>query len=126
MNAITITVPRVPISMNQQERMHWTKWQKEKRGWIHDVFYLVNQHGYSVPKNLKHIKIKRILIYFDKIRTRDESNYEPMVIKPFADALVKAGVIADDTVQYITRPGAAEIEIDRKNPRTEVTLEWTP
>lgn len=124
MNTRTITIPRTPLSLNQQERMHWSKWHKEKKEWIYDVFYLVKEQGNAIPKHLDHIKITKIVIYFSQIRTRDESNYEPMIIKPLADALVKAGIIPDDTAKYITRPGAVIMEMDRKNPRTEVTLEW--
>ena len=120
----TITIPRVPQSLNRMERMHWARWNKEKREWIHDIFYLVKEHGRALPRNLDHITIKKIVIYFDKIRNRDESNFEPMIIKPFADALVQAGIIPDDTAEYIKRPGKVDIEIDRKNPRTEVTVEW--
>ncbi len=120
----TITIPRVPISMNRQERMHWSKWSKEKKEWIHDIFFLIKEHGNAIPKGLGHITITKIIVYFDKIRNRDESNYEPMIIKPFADALVHAGIIADDTAKYITRPGAVDFEMDRDNPRTEVTIEW--
>ena len=120
----TITIPRVPISLNQQERLHWAKWAKEKKEWIHDIFFLVKEQGNKLPRNLKHIAISRITVYFDKIRTRDESNYEPMIIKPLADALVYAGIIKDDTAEYISRPGAVIFEMDRENPRTEVELEW--
>jgi len=119
-----ITIPRIPISLNQQERMHWSKWSREKKEWIHDIFFLVKEQGNALPRGVDHIKISRITIYFDKVRTRDESNYEPMIIKPFADALVLAGIIKDDTAQYITRPGAVEFEMDRENPRTEIELEW--
>jgi len=120
----TITIPRVPKSMNRMERMHWARWNKEKREWIHDIFYLVKEHRNAVPRNLDHINIKKITIYFDKIRTRDESNFEPMIMKPLADALVNARIIKDDTIDYITRPGRVDIEIDRSNPRTEILLEW--
>jgi len=118
-----ITIPYTPISMNRQERMHWTKWHKEKKQWIHDVFYLVKEYGKSIPMHRKHIWITKIVITFSKIRSRDESNYEPMIIKPLADALVSARIIANDTAQYITRPGKVNIEIG-PDPRTEITLEW--
>ena len=120
----TITIPRVPISLNQQERMHWSKWSREKNEWMHDIFFLVKESRNAIPKHLGHITITKIIIYFDKIRTRDESNYEPMIVKPLADALVHAGIIADDTPDYITRPGRVDMEMDRKKPRTEVTIEW--
>jgi len=119
-----ITIPYVPISLNLQERIHWSKWHKEKQQWIHDVFFLVNESGKGIPKHLNHIWITKITIYFDLIRSRDESNFEPIIIKPLLDALVYAKIIDNDTAQYVSRPGKVEIEIDRANPRTEITLEW--
>ena len=125
-NKRILSIPQVPISLNQQERMHWSKWHKIKEAWIQDIFYLLKEHGQTkIPSNLEHIKITKIKIYFDCIRTRDESNYEPMIIKPLLDALIYGKIIANDTAQYVTRPaGPVEIEIDRGRPRTEVTLEW--
>ncbi len=119
----TIIINRVPISLNQQERMHWTKWKAVKDQWKYDIFYLVKESGNTVPQNLPHIWIE-IKIYFGKIRTRDESNYEPMIIKPLLDALVSAKIIKDDTAQYVTRPGKVDIEIDWKKPRTEILIRW--
>jgi len=104
--------------------MHWSKWSREKNEWMHDIFFLVKESRNAIPKHLGHITITKIIIYFDKIRTRDESNYEPMIVKPLADALVHAGIIKDDTADYITRPGRVDMEMDRKHPRTEVTIEW--
>ena len=120
----TITIPRIPLSLNRQERMHWSKWHKEKKEWIHDIFFLVKEHGNALPHLVDHITITKIIVYFDKIRNRDESNFEPIIIKPLLDALVYAKIIADDTAKYVTRPGRVEFELDRDSPRTEVTLEW--
>lgn len=118
-----ITIPYAPLSMNQQERMHWAKWQREKRQWIHDVFYLVKQYGNKIPQHRDHIWITKIAITFTRIRVRDESNYEPMIIKPLADALVSAKIIPNDTSQYITRPGKVDLNIG-PDPKTEITLEY--
>ena len=118
-----ITIPYTPISLNNQERMHWMKWHKIKKQWINDVFFLVKEHGNSIPQHRKHIWIKSITIYFNRIRVRDESNYEPIIIKPLLDALVYAKIIDDDTAEYVTRPGKVNIELDAE-PRTEIILEW--
>lgn len=121
----TITVPYAPQSLNRQERMHWSKWHKIKQQWIQDIFFLLKEQGTKpIPLHLDHIWITSIKVYFDMIRSRDESNFEPMVIKPLLDALVYAKVIDNDTEQYVSRPGRVQIEIDRKRPRTEIVLEW--
>lgn len=122
-NERTIIINRPPISLNQQERMHWTRWHDEKLQWRHDIFYLVKESGNAIPKNLSHVWIE-INVYFKKIRCRDESNYEPMVIKPLLDALVYAKIIKDDTAAYVTRPGMIFIGIDKHNPRTEIKIAW--
>ena len=122
MNERTITINQPPVSLNQQERMHWTRWHREKSQWRHDIFYLVKESGSVIPRNLPHVWIE-IKIYFAKVRARDESNYEPMVIKPLLDALVNAKIIENDTAEYVTRPGVVEIGID-KRPRTEITIKW--
>jgi len=120
-----LIIPYVPVSMNRQERMHWSKWHKEKQQWINDIFFLLSEAGQiKIPMHRDHIWITKIIIYFEMIRTRDESNFEPIIIKPLLDALIYAKIIDNDTEQYVSRPGRVDIEIDRKRPRTEVTLEW--
>ena len=122
MNKRIIVINRVPVSMNVQERMHWAAWHREKLLWKNDIFYLVKESGNAIPRGLPHIWIE-IKIYFKKVRARDESNYEPMIIKPLLDALVDAKIIENDTAEYVTRPGVVEIGID-KRPRTEITIKW--
>lgn len=123
MNQRTITIPREPVSLNRQERMHWSVWHREKKEWMHDIYFLVKEHGNAIPQNLPHIWIE-ITIYFSVIRTRDESNFEPIIIKPLLDALVYAKIIKNDTADFVTRSGKVNIKIDKENPRTEVVLKW--
>lgn len=120
----TLVIPYVPISLNKQERIHWSKWHEEKQRWIHDIFFLVKETGKGIPMHREHVWITKIVIYFDLTRCRDESNFEPMIIKPLLDALVYAKIIDNDTNQYVSRPGRVDILIDRNKPRTEITLEW--
>ncbi len=123
MNSRTIVIPRVPISLNKQERMHWSDWHREKQEWIHDIFYLLRESGNVVPQNLPHIWLD-ITVYFAIIRIRDEANFEPIIIKPLLDALVYAKIIANDTAEFVTRPGEINIKMDRRKPRTEVIIKW--
>ena len=122
-NSFKLNIPGTPISFNVQERMHWSKWHKVKKQWIQDIFFLLKENGHSMSMGLNHIWVKSIVMTFTQMRYRDESNYEPTIIKPLLDALVYAKIIKDDTDEYVTRPGAVDIKIGKK-AGTEITLEW--
>jgi Holliday junction resolvase RusA-like endonuclease len=61
----------------------------------------------------------RVVFYAKDARRRDRDNILASM-KPAFDGLVDAGILADD--EGLTH-APVRIEIDRKNPRVEITIE---
>jgi hypothetical protein len=59
---------------------------------------------------------------FPSNRRRDAENYVPVLCKALGDALVRRGVIPDDTPDYFRFAGL-ELEIERGPARTLIELE---
>jgi Holliday junction resolvase RusA-like endonuclease len=64
----------------------------------------------------------RAIFYIDADRTSDLTNY----MEALADMLVHYGVIRDDNRKIIVSWDGSRVYVDRKNPRTEVTIEPLP
>lgn len=78
-------------------RGHWGAAHKDKRRWEGVWGMLLLQR--KVPRGMMACTCEGV-IEFRHAHRRDAENYRPTLIKPFADVLVKAGYIPDDTAQY--------------------------
>ena len=67
----------------------------------------------SCPVNM------RVIFYIDSDRESDISNYFEAV----ADMLVHYQVLADDNRKIVVSWDGSRVYVDRKNPRTEITIE---
>jgi len=94
-----ITIPTTPPSINQYQHWHWAEKRKEKQYWCIEIWALLKLNGH--PKNCRHINVSAD-IYFTTNRRRDSQNYASTLYKFLDDALVTAGVIPDDTAEYIS------------------------
>lgn len=59
-------------------------------------------------------------------RRSDRNNVLTLHDKFLMDALVECGCMVDDSDEYVARTIFQGGELDRKNPRVEVLLEWDP
>ncbi len=118
---IRFSVPGIPPSLNIWSRMHWSKAAKIKKQWERDIFYSFMSTGRVWKKNefpYQKAKIK-LTYYFATNRRRDVDNINQKFI---LDGLVKAGVIADDSIKVIGQVEAIP-DYDSQNPRVEIEIE---
>lgn len=98
----TLVYDDAPKSLNAGgtgSRRHWSKGYREKKEWqgIWGMLLLAEK----LPRGATHVRI-HVRIDFDDSRRRDSENFRPAVSKPFADALVAGGWLADDTDEFFT------------------------
>jgi hypothetical protein len=92
----------VPASLNKGgagSRRHWSAGAREKKRW--EGLFFVMLLSEKVPKGASHIRV-RVDLEFTAPARRDSENFRPAFSKPFADALVKGGWLADDTDEFFT------------------------
>jgi crossover junction endodeoxyribonuclease RusA len=97
----TFTVPGVPPSLNVWARSTTYPQARAKKGWEQAVWALVNERGNRCPRPLAHAELLAC-ITFRQRRRRDAENFGACLWKFTCDGLVKAGIIPDDTPQYVT------------------------
>lgn len=115
MEPIEIVVPgRQHPSLNTWTRWHWAKKDRKKSEWVEEIGWLCKK--YNRPKYKK--ALVEITYYFDNKHRRDKDNYTPKFIM---DALVEAGIIADDNTDNVFLNW--KIKYDKENPRTVIRVE---
>lgn len=98
-NVYTYVLQEIPQSLNHYlSRFNVGEYRYDKARFERDVFYLVNYVAKNKPKNpLKKAIVQYTYNFKTKIR-RDPDNYNGKMLN---DALVKAGVLEDDTFNNI-------------------------
>lgn len=117
---IQITIPSIPPSLNVWSRMHWSKAAKIKKQWEQYIYYLTYNLYETRNKAIYPLQKAKVRIKF-YFRTNARRDIDNMNQKFLLDGLVKAGIIADDSVKVI---GQVEVEasVDKQNPRTEIYI----
>lgn len=110
----TITLNQVPPSMNPVLRNHWALRDAANNSWYNELGWLAKK----LPRGVKHVYLA-FEIFSATNRRRDADN--PLAAKFTQDALVKIGVIPDDTPEYVTS-FPPKISTDPENPRTEIMV----
>lgn len=92
----TLTYDDTPASLNAGgtgSRRHWSVGAREKKRW--EGIYAVLLMTGKVPRGMTKATVSALLEFKAPAR-RDSENFRPGLSKPFADALVAGGWIADD------------------------------
>jgi len=116
---IKMVIPQTPLSINETRGMNIHKLKRIKDMWVDEVWVAYAKNRPTLQWQLKKAKIS-IKIFFKTNAKRDADNYP---CKEVIDAIKNNGLIMDDNYDVIGRP---EIDItgrDRKNSRTEITIE---
>lgn len=94
-----LTYDDVPPSVNIGARrgLHWSVERKRKAEWEGIFAFLLLEQ--RVPKHMARAKAS-VLLEFVAPARRDSENYRSTFSKPFADALVNGGWLADDTDEF--------------------------
>lgn len=79
-------------------RKHWGPGSKEKAMW-EGIYMMLFLQG-KLPKKLDWVGVGVVLEYTTPNTKRDPENFRHPVVKPLADALVKAGYIPDDNPDH--------------------------
>ena len=114
----TLEIPWCPPTLNEQLRTHWSKRRKltELAG-----LYIANKIGVNTePPDGKVI----VTIRMYRWNTMDEDGAHG-ACKPIFDALVRLGWARDDSAKWMHQV-MEPVVIDRKNPRTVISIEYGP
>jgi hypothetical protein len=98
---IFFTYDDTPGSINDNRNKrgrHWSQDRKHKQEW--EGIYLACFLRERLPRNLIHVKVWFQLQFTDAGRARDPENFRHPVVKPFADCLVAAGYLPDDSADF--------------------------
>jgi hypothetical protein len=99
--SVTVFYDDTPTTVNKGgggSRGHWSKGHKEKQRW--EGVYLALFLQAKLPRRLDFVRVHILLEYARPNTKRDPENFRHPVVKPLADAFVKAGYLKDDNPDY--------------------------
>jgi hypothetical protein len=97
--------------------LHYRDYMRVRDEWDEAIFYLSRAQGID---RMERVSLD-IAVFYPVFRHRDWDNGAP-AYKLVQDGLVKAGRLPADDTRFIERPLFPDIQIDKKNPRTEITI----
>lgn len=110
--------PRV-LGLNELSR-RW-KFHKEKSEWKAAIARFLQFH--RDPDSLRHAKpVTLSCKYSEPSASRDPQNIDGGAMKALLDALVECGILPDDNWAWIKPPYSYTWELDRHDPRVELTI----
>lgn len=122
----TLRIPDTPPSLNPWMHWHWAKKRKEKERWV-TMITLSLCKGNRCPQDCAHVSVVT-RITFARHARRDPLNFAATLYKFLDDALVMAGIIPDDTAEFISHSEPALRHRSAAEPDlwvgTEVWLIW--
>ena len=120
---LTMTIPLQPrtkknssrIVTNQKTGKPFLIPSKKYKEYERDAGYFIKGKGLRIdyPVNVK-------CVFFRKDRRRCDL---PNLLNAICDILVYYEVLADDNFNIIASMDGSRVDIDRENPRTEITIE---
>lgn len=125
MSAYFLTIPdNLPPSLNTVgSRGHWRSWQTAKKLWEQRLVTLLRDEGVPAHSGA-FAKVTAILTVPDK-RRRDAGNYGALLEKSCGDALVRAGILPDDTPEHWSWTSVTFAHVPREKATTVIVeLEW--
>ena len=108
------------LNLNEYRNLHYIHLNAAKQQFNHDIFYTVRDfksHELAPPYRVTYQLWAPFRVQLDLM------NVCSVVDKFVCDALVKYGILIDDSYQYITAVDSRFAGIDKANPRVVVTLE---
>lgn len=118
---IKLSIPQVPLSINETRGMNIHKLKRIKDMWVDEVWAEIVKQRYKIgiKDSLKKAKIS-IKIFFKTNAKRDADNYP---CKEVIDAIKNNGLIIDDNYDVIGKPDIDITGRDKEHPRTEIIIE---
>ncbi len=119
--SITISLPYPPRELSPNGRCYFLK--KNKLAQQYKAIAKVAAR-YQKPKGHKPWeKAESIVVYFQKRRQKMDDDNALATLKSAMDGIVLAGVLVDDKYLSHQKP---RFEVDKENPRVEITIQPTP
>mgnify|MGYP000615105972 CR=1 FL=1 len=99
---LTYNAPNRPLSENESRRLHWATRSKRLKDWSLLTTMAWRKADQTDKDTLLNQKIQiKVQIPFTKNARRDAHNYVGTNVKTIIDALVKEGMVEDDTSEYV-------------------------
>jgi len=122
----TLVFPRRPLSLNDERKKHWSQRAKDATEWRTEAAWLAREQ--RIPAGGKILITVEV---WQSGRLQDVANCYPSV-KAAIDGIVDAGVIPDDTPEYLDsitfvapkrcKPGEDRVHIHVWRPLWPVTI----
>lgn len=97
----SLTIYKLPPTLNEMNNVHYMKRAKMKEEWEELVIRACRENGIR-PMGRASITLE---LWFPDKRRRDLDNYGGFGFKWILDGLVKAGVLKDDSTDYVGELG---------------------
>lgn len=114
---LEFTIPDAPKSPNVFYSSHWRVRHTHSKRWHSMVFAKVWPHKPAAP-----LKKARLILTRYSVRKMDDDNCR-LSFKPVVDALVKYGVLSDDSVDVIGSPDVRQEKAEGRQKRVRVRIE---
>lgn len=100
---IEFDAPTTPVSTNRANRLHWAHRHRLLKPWRYAAFDATIKAPLSSIRSLaSHEKlVVTVHLPFKTNRRRDPHNYVGTNVKAIVDGLVDAGLLVDDTAEYV-------------------------
>jgi Holliday junction resolvase RusA-like endonuclease len=95
-----LTIPGIPPGPNELNRLHFMARANIRSKFRQDAFFVakeaMNREKWRAPERVSLV----FTVVFSQFRRRDPDNLIA-AMKPIIDGIVKAGVIEDDSIEYV-------------------------
>lgn len=116
-HTLTLDLKRPPLTSNDQRRAHWTKVRNAKTLVAAMTIAAARRQGIP-PLGPRVVTVRW---FAPDARPRDAGSLAPFA-KAAIDGLVQCGVLPCDDARGVRGEFLAPVEVDRENPRIEITL----
>lgn len=120
---LRFTAPTVPLSINQSNSTHWRARRKRLEPWKDVAWALAHNYRRQAARSplgrLTGPITVQVVLPFRTAHRRDAHNYTGTVVKAVVDGIVQAGIVPDDTPEWVTvLDPAFSIQRDKGEPLT--------
>ena len=115
--SVHLTIPLVPVSNNKLLRMHWRDRRRLNRQWLDEIWVALHQARVKGRPELDRVRIR---IEIQRPRRRRDDDNTRGGLKPVLDAMVKLGLLADDSTEVIDSLEVMEVNCADSDPRHTV------
>lgn len=121
-DSLTITLPVPDSNTGGNARGHWSRVYKARKRVAKEAKQVCNSERVKAGVREETWSPVNIIIDWYGWNHADRDNIASRC-KPILDGIVHAGLIPDDGPQHVRSVQVRRVEVDRKDPRVEITVE---